>query len=373
MTSASERGEVNPSALVIGVTALVGVLGSFTVSGTVGRVLRNHPETFRIALVFVLVGALVLAIAALPISAGMVDAVCSIAGVVLIFVGLVVGAVAGATSVRDKERPVVSAQLVDDGLHLTGKVAIEDRSSDSRLVLLIEGLKVADRGRGWDVTTLQQSYLGPSGEGNVEVPIDVRVPPGRFDAVGIRSWTETESDPEDNPPCRTPPRRVSALTNRTQTQAVHKAGTGCLILSLPPIPVGPQLGLSWSGTSTSSDRLQLSVNADNVPARLSSLEGIDGQAVRVAVQVKGQLRNGTRMVLYRAVLRPDVHGNVKVTAQVPVVHTFRRICAVALFARRAGFPDETCPSARGRARGRVHIEVRPPNAVPDSAKPKSGT
>jgi hypothetical protein len=160
--------------------------------------------------------------------------------------------------------------------------------------------------------TLQQTYVGPDGDGKFDVPVDARIPAGRFDAVGIRSWTE--KDPKSGGiqdarerPCENYPRKVSYLSSPTQRSRVREAGTGCLILPLPQIPASPRLSLTWSGEGKSSDRLVVGVATDNAPTRLNGERACpaadstaqskappctpgEGKAVRVAVQVKGELR-----------------------------------------------------------------------------------
>src|SRR4051794_38868103 len=117
---------LNPAALTLGVVTLLGVLSTITLTGTIGRVFRNHPDELQVGLALLLIGAAFLAVAGLPATDGFWEKVCSLTGVVLTLVGLLVGVWAGATSVADVERPTVSAQLVDDGLELKGRVTAGD-------------------------------------------------------------------------------------------------------------------------------------------------------------------------------------------------------------------------------------------------------
>jgi hypothetical protein len=347
------------------------------------------------------VASILLAVSALPNTSGIVDLVCALAGLSVLLVGLLIGVVAAAKSAGRAERPVLTAELVDDGLHLKVNATAENRASDTRLVILVDGLVTEERvdpktrkvRTRFDAHNLEQIYVGPNGEGKFDVPVAVRIPAGRFDSVGIRSWTDTDpksGNPEDQErPCSRYPRQVSALELDEQSNRVQGVGTGCLILPLPPIPASPRLSLTWAGEGKSSDRLVLGVATENAPTRLNGERACtpvaprtscgprEGQAVRVAVQVKGELRGlgpakdakdrraATRL-LYRALLRPDGNGHLAFSAHLPIANKFRRVCAEAAFVRSGvGFISDTgCPSGATitRARGRALIELRPPDA-----------
>jgi hypothetical protein len=411
--ASAQRGEANLQSLTIGVASLVAVFGAFTLTGAAGRVLRNEPDKFRLAVIFVLVGTAFLVISALPNTSGLVDLVCALAGIGLSFVGLLVGTWAAAASAKKLERPALSAQLVDEGLHLKGTAKVESRSSDTRVVLLVEGLVTSAEDPRFFATptTLEQIYAGPDGDGKVVVPIDLVVPSGRFEAVGVRSWTERDPlpDPDDHAsessgkadaaessgkddaaeslgkdvPCARYPRKVSG-NNSDQQGLVHDAGTGCLTLALPPIPERPQMAMSWQGMGNNAERVQIDVNTKNAPIKLPpspptckpakhkpcpSLGEL--QAVRVAVQVKAELPGRTQL-LYRGMLQPDATGKLTSSIQLPVPDHVLRVCAVAMFVRTgAGFfsSDDGCPLHHARARRRALIELRARSLSVGAKKP----
>jgi len=149
-------------------------------------------------------------------------------------------------------------------------------------------------------------------------------------------------------------------------------GTGCIVLTLPPVAVSPQLTMEWGGKVQAERRLRIAIGSDNAPARLFALEGAcppaapgapecsptDGSSVRVAVQVEGR-RGGATRRLYRALLRPDSRGDLHEVVRVPLRRRMGRICAEAAFVvGNAGFPGMTCPG-RGRDPGRATAELRP--------------
>jgi hypothetical protein len=362
----STGGRLNVAALTLGLGALVTALGTFSLTGTVGRVLRNHPEHFAAGLVLLLVGAALWTIAALPFTAGRVESALTLAGVLLSVAGLVVGLLPGVWIANDIERPALTLELTDDGLRLEGKVEVANLSSDSRLVLIVDGLSTESGGGRYDEVTIHQLFVGPDSDGNVDQPIDLRLPAGLFDAVGIRSWTEP---PEGDRPCETYARRVSL-------EGVKKAGTGCLILPLPPIPASPRLSMNWEGSAREAKRLKVIVATDNAPTRLYAREGAcppassadrslcptEGRSVRVGLQVKAEARRGKRL-LYRAFLRPDARGHLRAEVSLPVPDRFERICAEAGFIRaRRSFATGGCP-LKPQRNGRAAVELRPPRAV----------
>ena len=76
----SQRGSLNPAALIAGVATLLGVLSTITLTGTVGRVFRNHPDQLQEALAILVIGAAFFAAAGLPFSHGAGERMFSIAG-----------------------------------------------------------------------------------------------------------------------------------------------------------------------------------------------------------------------------------------------------------------------------------------------------
>jgi hypothetical protein len=361
-------GKLEPGALVLGVTALLGAVGTFSLTGTTGRVLRNAPDEFAVALLLLLFGAAAFMWSALPLSSGPTQTIAAAVAIGLSLVGLAVGLVAAAGTADDDERPAISATLSGDGLHLTGTATAANLSAKARLVVLVDGL-VAREGGSYRSTTLLQAYVGPDSDGKVTQPLDLRLPPGRFDAVGIRSWTSKGATPIDEQPCSEYPRQAATPVSKLAQEA---AGTGCLVLPLTPVPVGPRLSLRWDGDdAATSTSLRVGVATDNAPARLSASEGcVPGPAgsaapgrlcapARVVVQVYGKTAKRT-MLLYRAVLQPDAAGKLASVVHLPVPKVLDRICATAGFAYgTAGFPASGCPQVPIRP-DYVLAELHPP-------------
>jgi hypothetical protein len=141
------NGRFDPGSLTLGVAALFGVLATVTLGGIVGRVLRNAPDDFVLALVLLLTGAAAFAAAGLTLSTGLAQSLLAAAGLLLSLVGMIIGLVVAFRTADDVERPSVSASLSEDGARVKGKATAANMSSDTRLVLLVDGL-VARAGGG---------------------------------------------------------------------------------------------------------------------------------------------------------------------------------------------------------------------------------
>ena len=351
-------GEFNPSALIVGVTTLVGGVTALTLSGALGRLQRNEPGALKAAFVLLIIGAVLWALAALPVTGGAVEAAMLVAALLLSAVGLLVGLAKAVETAGEIEQPAVTAKLTGDGRALEATAKVGNLASKDQLVVLVDGLTL-DNGQ-WNATTIVQEYVGPDGDGQADVPITFRVPPGRFEAVGVKAWVSGD----ESIPCGDYPRQVSAPQFE---RARKQAGTGCLTMALPPIPEAPRLSLSWMGESGQSSRLRLQVATNNAPAPLPGdrPDTSDDVVSRVAVQVAART-SGENRALYRALLSPDLEGTLDTTVEIPVRGRFRRICAEAHFAgkRDADAPKgalskPVCPvGATDRTRSAVELRPR---------------
>jgi hypothetical protein len=114
---------LNLTALGVGAAALTTVIASLSTTGSIGRVIRNDPDTLAVALLLVLVGAGALAAAGLPLTSGLAETMLSVLGLVLTLTGLVIGAIVGVTTAREHpERPSLTAEYSQADRHLKGTV-----------------------------------------------------------------------------------------------------------------------------------------------------------------------------------------------------------------------------------------------------------
>ena len=407
---------LNLTALGVGAAALTTVIASLSTTGSIGRVIRNDPDTLAVALLLVLVGAGALAAAGLPLTSGLAETMLSVLGLVLTLTGLVIGAIVGVTTAREHpEQPSLTAEYSQADRHLKGTVKTGTLTADSRVVVIVDGLRVMEGGDHYRLNTLLQTYAGPDGEGNVNVPIDLTIPAGRFDAVGINSWTE--KDPHSDVAATERPASeatteatatpeaegAAAVTGTTEGQNARSCNydrrvstfpdersrtkVGCLILPVTPVPRRPRVTLSWQGTGSDTARVEAHVLARNVPAPLYAGEpactkadlqapddGRDPPCARrdergagvALVVVSGPPVKGR--VLYRAVLEPNRNGYLKDSVQLAVPERVRTVCAVSAFVYEgAPYPTLQCPETKvstDRAIAEIHRYPAPSKKDP---------
>ena len=227
-------------------------------------------------------------------------------GLLLSLAGLVVGFRAAVLTADDTEQPAVAVKLNVSDLSLTGTATVANLSSKDRLVVAVDGL--VDREDGGyaspDPRGLYEAYLGPDPDGTATHRLDVRIPPGRFAAVGVRAHTAAR------------PRGCGQYPDATGGTSEEE--TGCVIVRLPPRPQRPQLNASWEGTGRSASSLKLTVDAHDIPAAST------GQ--RVVVRVVG-MRKSTQVTLYQTFVAPAASGKLRQEIRLPVEAGFRTVCA----------------------------------------------
>jgi hypothetical protein len=317
-------------ALTAGVTALFGAVGGLTATGVLGRVERNEPKLMIAAVILVLLGSLMFVVAGLPLTSGFSQLLASLVGTGLLLVGIGWALVGGIRSAGQTERPSLQASLGADGTAVRARVAVANLDSHRTVKVVVDGLNV--KGRGWDVQNLARYYLGPDSEGKVALPVEVPVPAGRFDAVGVKAWTDTDDV------CSTDYSKANATD----------AGSACIILYPHTQPSAPGLALRWAPGS--SRRVRVRVDAAHVRRRL-------------VIVVAGQRRRRTEQ-LYRAIGSADASGRYRADVTLPVGRRYRRVCALARFEAAAidALPPQPleCPIRHGLGAGRVGAELRQP-------------
>jgi hypothetical protein len=345
---------VNVSALAAGVTSLFAVIGTLTATGAVGRLERNEPDALIAAVVIVLLGSVMLVIAGLPITTGRSEIFATLVGTGLTVIGIGWAIAAGINDASRSERPELRVSV--DGEHslLKGTVKAGNLESDQRFAVLVEGLKpaTAER-RKWDMATLAQYYVGPDGDGKVDLPLEVIVPSKGYTAVGVRAWSG------DSKRCRTYPRRGASETFKKQVKA---ARAGCVVLPLPaaaessdakttPATAGKRaVTLAWIGHRVSSRRVRLTV-------------AVPGPGRRAVVLLAGRRRSGALRQLLRAVSPAGKSGAYRARFAVRVGRGFTRLCARAdVVAQGARAPKRLrrCPLPRSVTIGSGGAELRRP-------------
>jgi hypothetical protein len=360
-------GKVNLAALGVGAGGLATVLGGLSLTGITGRVMRNDPEAIAVGLVLVLIGATLLGAAGLPATGKPVEVIFSLIGLELTMAGLIVVGVTAVGTAGQGERPLISVKLEDNGRRVTGKVTAGNLDSSARFTVIVDGITKTSDHKPMPIT-LSRADIGPDGEGKVDLPIDMRVPAGRFDEVRVAGWSV---DPHAGESDEEPPRNTPCDEGATRPQYGDKpalSGTGCVSLPLPPVAVAPNVEAHWIGSKTESQRVEVRVTADNAAAALSVADGKD---TRVAVVVKRRRAKG-HLRFYRAMFTPDGNGKVDVKFQLPVVPGAKRVCVGAAFVERGSFPSFRCKGTVEdfKQNGQAVVQLRQPKAA---AEPEAKT
>ena len=309
---------------------LIGVLGSLGAAGVIERMAVNHGRLAFLSLLFVVLAAIGWALAAALPNKGRMELTAQLLGTFLFAVGLLIGVWGVLQTSRDVRQPAVSASLKSGSTQLEARVQANGIPHDDRLAVVVDGL--VDRGGFYKpIRRLYTSTLGPTPQGTVEQVIELGVPAGSFEAIGVRAWTNqthTPCLPEGSGPrigiAKYPP------ANRQP---------GCVVIRLPPLAEEPSLAGTWEESGRSVTVRVRSANA----------------AAPIAVKVVGVRKHSTR-ALAAAVLRPGADGTVDETVRVPVTAAIRRICATAETLGRtrqrpprgpsAPLPRPQCPVAK---------------------------
>jgi hypothetical protein len=348
----AELGEDGKAAglasVVAAATALVTGVGALTLTGTLGRVQRNHGMLFAIALGVAVVGAGIwlgsslISLKARPIrrrgwTLGRRQVAQGLAAILTV-VGVALGFITAVITANDTEQPTVTVKLDDESLALTGTAAVNNLSSADRLGVVVDGLSKSANGYRIE-ENLSHSLVGPDGEGKAKTEFDVQVPPGRFDAVGVKAFTD---DPE---PC--------GVYRRKGEKKSNDGGTGCVVLPLPARPARPQLSATWAGNGRAAKAVILRFTIANAAGG-----GPAGELM--ALNVVG-MRKARRVKMYRAVIAPPAPGGTERSVRLPVDPAMRVVCAQAsAVGPGEALPSATCPIGAADA-GVATVQLRVPD------------
>lgn len=239
-------------------------------------------------------------------------------------VGLGLGFVVAVGTTNDIEQPAVTLEVSAVGLTAVGTAKVGNLSSEDRLTVYIDGLTRDDDGKltAQRSSNLYQACVGPDSDGTVSNEANVVIPPGRYDAVGLKAYVAAK--PQD---CGAYPIGKKPGTD----------GTGCAIVRLDvPRPVHPQLTASWEGSGRNAESLKLTL------AAVDTSVGSDGNFV--ALRVVGVGKSGSLRTLYRTVVAVPGTGAVSRKIRLPVPTGIATVCAGAAMVAAEGptcLPD--CP------------------------------
>lgn len=386
---ASPKGGFKESVALLGggVAALATGLTSLTATGNLGRVQRNHPGWFSVAVGLVLVAGVCWLLAARheaarakPVAGAAVTNTnvplyrrgwrwlapkLTGLGILLTGTGVILAFVLSIVTVGEPERPNVTVTLDPATMKLTGTAKVSHLSSDEPLTVAVDGMV-------FEGTTLvikqrlAESSVGPDGDGDASHAIAVDVPPGHFDAVGVRATTKDQKDGDPPERCGSYPARdkgdaPAATTVSTPgayappvNSSQTKTGTGCQYLMLPTSTRRPGLAARW--TSAKRDALDVTVVTPNATNR-----GKRPMALHVDVVVAFGKNGKNHLTVGRFVRDPAAPGEKIEPFRVAVPRNARVVCAIARLDSRALLQTSRCPL---RGVSSMAVQLRGPGWPP---------
>jgi hypothetical protein len=365
----SDSKLIDAAGIVGAATALVTGVGALTLTGTLGRVQRNHGEWFIGSIGAVVVGAGLGLFATLVITNLSVRKVLQGAAVLLAVCGVAVGFAVAVGTADDVERPSLAITLDEGKLAVTGKAEVGNLSSNERLVVFVDGL-VPGRDGYRTVSRLYQTYAGPDSDGNAAAEIDVQVPPGRFVAIGVKAFTgKNASKCDRSAPGLNAPVTGYRVPGEIGTQHKTAVATpvaqladepedrdpGCVIVVLPGRPYRPQLTATWEPTDRWPSSVKVTVKASDVGV------GTMKDAL-IAVQVVAR-RSGDRrqIALYRTFIEPHSRGATARRLLVPLDANARTVCADARYVAPGDrLPRARCPIGKNQPPPVAAVQLRIP-------------
>lgn len=230
-----------------------------------------------------------------------------ILGNILLGAGLIAFAVAGLRLASDRSEPTITANPSVEGGRTTLAVTVENTklSADDDLAVKVEPLfeiEDEDGGLGYRVgRPFYAASLGPTDNGDVKRTVEVEIPAGKFEDVGVQASVEPSfgcyEDLDDS---------------------------SCVVVHVPQRTEEPQLTFRWRRLGRAGAALRVHVTAMDIAG--DSLHFL-------AKSVRPRAR-----VLAEANLGPDLNGDVDHGFVMPVKGA-RLVCVVAGTA--AGRPS--CP------------------------------
>lgn len=225
-TDPGKDGAGGLTAIGMLVAPLIAAMGGLALTGTIGRVQRDEPTGFCIALALVIASG-VLWVAApnapdwkirkkLPLSTATKGIAFVLGGI-----GFVAALALAVNTANNAPRPQITPTLVlsDGGGKLTTEIEASNLATDRRLAFRVDLLR-----RMEVVGHVYESYIGPDGDGNIDETVTVALPKSNYTEVGVKAYTGTTSPNCDD---------FSLVRDNDQ----FLTGTGCVIITLPEAAV----------------------------------------------------------------------------------------------------------------------------------------
>ncbi|HEY5941338.1 MAG TPA: hypothetical protein VIT89_00565 [Solirubrobacterales bacterium] len=214
------KAEGNLTSIGMLVAPLVAAMGALALTGTIGRVQRDYPEWFSVALILVVAsGVLWVAAPSFPSwrigSRVQFSTLAKAAAFVAGGAGFMLALALAVSTADNTPRPQITPTLSEDGSKLTAKITASNLPTDQRLVVKIDLLE----GRQ-GIASIYESYMGPDGDGNIDQTVAIPLPKSGFSEIGVMAHTgDREAKCDD----------FEAVAEDEE----FRTGTGCVIIALP--------------------------------------------------------------------------------------------------------------------------------------------
>ncbi len=226
--SSGNSGAASLTSIGMLVAPLIAALAGLALTGTIGRVQRDEPVLFSVAIGLVIASG-VLWVAAETFTAPKTGESRNTPDIVLRSIaflfagaGFIIALAAAVATANNESRPQISSLVSDDGAKLTTHVTASNLRSDHRLAFRIDLLQ-----DGKPTGSLYRAYVGPNSDGTVDQTVTNLLPAGKYDEIGIKAYTGTTSPGCDD-------------FKAVKETATFGSGTGCVIMRVPPREQKPQ-------------------------------------------------------------------------------------------------------------------------------------
>jgi len=209
------------------IAPLVASVALLTTTGTIGRVQRDEPKWFAVAIVLVLVaGALSSLVSALEITNAKTKRRLRIFSAIFALVGFALTFVLTISIANDQPRPRITASLSDDRKRLEATVTASGLPTDQRAAIHVDALRrdLANQEQFEYTERVYRAFVGPDSDGNVTHTLNIPLPRGDFTDVGIKGFTSATSNLCDD-------YQAAELEGGEKTTG---SGTACVTIELVP-------------------------------------------------------------------------------------------------------------------------------------------
>lgn len=224
------------TAIAMLVVPLLTAVSGLALTGTIGRVQRDEPKSFAIAIGLVIAAGTIWVLASVltdPKSErrrSLREVLLKLAALSLAAVGFVLAICAAIDAANNEPRPQITSTLSEDGTKLTVNVKASNLATEKRLAIRVDLLS-----QEGSVGEAYEAYIGPDGDGNVDHTATVSLPKSGYSRIGVRAHTGS-SEPECVRTAEEQREREESDSKKTDEEDLV-SGTGCVIITLPKYAV----------------------------------------------------------------------------------------------------------------------------------------